>query len=182
MFVCVKAVFFQVYFLATYKAMEEQNTHAEGPPAVGPMTTGSTLPELSGLTKMVRAMIEDREQREREIAFERERRDREIAERRDRERDEERERMERRADERHRYAEASEQRIRHRQMEQLQQLVTKQSAARTRHDPEPAKLTRLTEHDDIEAYLTTFERPMKWKGRAVSVQGSQGVHHDKENP
>ena len=150
--------------------MEEQNTHAEGPPAVGPMTTGSTLPELSGLTEMVRTMMEDRERREREIALERDRRDREIAEereRRDRERDEERERMERqREDERRRYAEESERRIQdmHRQMERLQQLVTEQSvaaAARPRHDPEPAKLTRLTDHDDIEAYLTTFERIME---------------------
>ena len=39
-------------------------------------------------------------------------------------------------------------------------MVTDQTVARSRGDTEPAKLTRLTENDDIEAYLTTFERIM----------------------
>ena len=116
----------------TYKAMsEEQHTHAEGPPAEGPTTTGNTLPELSGLTEMVRVMIEDRERREQEIALERERRDREIAE--------ERNRMERQREE--------ERQEMHRQMERLQQLFTEHTVAaatRPRNDIEPVKLTRLT--------------------------------------
>ena len=153
-----------------YKAMEEQNTHAEGTPAEGPTTTGNSLLELSSLMEMVRIMIEGRERREREIALEREQRDREIAEERqhrDRERADERERIERqREDERRRYTEESERRIQdmHRQMERLQQLVTEQSAAassRPRNDLELAKLTRLTENDDIEAYLKTFKRIME---------------------
>ena len=52
----------------------------------------------------------------------------------------------------------------HRQIECLQQLVTEQSAAassRPRNDLEPAKLTRLTENDDIKAYLKTFKRIME---------------------
>ena len=104
---------------------------------------------------MVRVMIEDRERWEREIALERERWDREIAEERDRmerQREEERQEM-------------------HRQMERLQQLVTEHrvaAATQPRHDIEPVKLTRLTENDNIEAYLTTFERIME--AHEVSVE------------
>ena len=48
----------------------------------------------------------------------------------------------------------------HQQMEMLQQMVTGQTAPTRRNDAEPVKLTRLVETDDIEAYLTTFERMM----------------------
>ena len=99
-----------------------------------------------------------RERREREIAEERERHEQERAE--------ERERLEQqRAEERRRYTEESEKRMQemHTQMEKLQQFVVEQSTAvtaRARNDIEPVKLTRLAENDDIEAYLTTFERIM----------------------
>lgn len=63
----------------TYKAIEEQDAHAEG----ALRTTGSALPELSSLTEMVRVMIPNREQQEREIALERQLSDREIAEERE---------------------------------------------------------------------------------------------------
>ena len=98
--------------------------------------------------------------------MEQERRDWEYAEereRRERERAEERERMEKeREEERRRYAEESERRMQemHRQMEHLQRLVAEKTTVRPRDDIEPVKLTRLTEGDDIEAYLTTFERIM----------------------
>ena len=49
----------------------------------------------------------------------------------------------------------------HRQTERLQQLVTERSASRPRGEGEPVKLTRLSDSDDIEAYLTTFERIME---------------------
>lgn len=118
--------------------MENQDTHAEGTPAEGSETTGNALPELSSLTELVRAMIADREQREREIAREREQREIERAA--------ERERMDRQREEnRRRYAEESEQRIQdmHKQMERLQQLIVQQTAAtssRPRNDLEPVKL------------------------------------------
>ena len=136
-----------------YKAMENRDTHAEG---TGPETSGNALPELSSLTELVRAMIADREQREREIAREREQREIERAA--------EREQMDRqREEDRRRYAEESEQRIRdmHRQMECLQKLVVEQTSSRPKNDLEPVKLTRLSENDDVEAYLKTFERIME---------------------
>ena len=136
--------------------MEDQGTHAEVTPAESQRTTGGNLPELASLTEMVRVTIEDRERREREIAEERERREREIAEERDR-----------REEDRRRYTEESERRITemHRQMERLQQMFAEQSVAaatnRGRGVTELIKLTRLTEDDDIESYLTTFERVME---------------------
>ena len=117
--------------------MEDQGTHAEVTPAESQRTTGGNLPELASLTEMVRVMIEDRE----------------------REREEERRRSEL-------HREESERRITemHRQMERLQQMFTEQSvaaaSARGRGTTESVKLTRLTEEDDIESYLTTFERIM----------------------
>ena len=142
----------------SYKDMTEQQTHAEGTSTEGLTTLGTTLPELTSLTDMVRVMIEDRERREREIALERERREKEIAEERERQ-------EQQRAEERHRYTQESEKRMQemHKQMERLQQFVVEQSTAvkeRARNDIEPVRLTRLAENDDIEAYLTTFERIM----------------------
>ena len=61
---------------------------------------------------------------------------------------------------------ASERRIAemNRQMERLQQMFAEQSvaaaSARGRSTGETVKLTRLTDSDDIESYLTTFERVM----------------------
>ena len=51
----------------TYKAMEDRGTHAEGAPAKGQRTMGSTLPELATFMDMVRVMINDQERRAREI-------------------------------------------------------------------------------------------------------------------
>ena len=99
-------------------------------------TTGG-MPEIASLTEMVRVMIQDRERR------------------RDRERDEERRRVEREREE-------SEQRIAEmrREMERLQDMVTERTAVSVRGRTEPIKLTKLTDEDDIESYLTTFERIM----------------------
>jgi hypothetical protein len=106
---------------------------------------------------MVRALIEDRERREGETAQERERRDREFAL--------ERERMDRIREDFRRYAKESERRIREvcSQMEHLQGLVTGRAASSAPRGSgaEAIKLTRLGEKDDIEAYLTTFQRIME---------------------
>ena len=86
---------------------------------------------------MFRAMLEDRQRREEEIA-----------------------------EERRRYTEESERRMddMRKQMECLQKIVTEHSTGsappRERSGTEAVKLTRLADNDDIEAYLTTFERVM----------------------
>ena len=122
-----------------------------GTPAESQTTTGSALPEIASLTDMVRVMIQDPERREREIAEERVRREQERVEERSRS---------------DRQREDSEVRITEmrRQMERLQDMFTEHSAAtvsaRGRSTAEPIKLTRLTDADDIESYLTTFERIM----------------------
>ena len=99
---------------------------------------------------------EDRRRREEEISEERERRDREIAE--------ERERRERQIaeDREHRDREAVERtRLMEKQMEALQDMVEASSKREaTPRESEQPKLTKLTEQDDVEAYLTTFERMM----------------------
>ena len=90
--------------------------------------------ELSGIVEMMRTLIEDRERREREFAEERERRERQRQEEM------------------------------HTQMEMLQRLISERPAApapRVPNEGESMKLARLTENDDIEAYLTTFERVME---------------------
>ena len=139
--------------------MEDHGTHAEGGPTESQRTTGGTLPELASITEMVRVMIEDRERREREIAKDREREIAEERERQEREREEERKRSDAQREE-------SERRIAemNKQMERLQQMFTEQSvataSARGRSTTETVKLTRLTDSDDIESYLTTFERVM----------------------
>ena len=48
-----------------------------------------------------------------------------------------------------------------RQLEHYQWLVTEQSISRRRTDTDSMKLTKLGEGDDIEVYLTTFERIME---------------------
>ena len=122
-----------------------------GTPAESQTTTGSALPEIASLTDMVRVMIQDRERREREIAEERVRREQERVEERSRS-DRQREDSELRITEMRR------------RMERLQDMFTEHSAAtvsaRGRSTAEPIKLTRLTDADDIESYLTTFERIM----------------------
>ena len=133
---------------ASYKPMDEQGTHAANAPAEGQTTTGGTLPELANLTDMVRVMIQDRERREREISEERRRREQEW-------------------EEDHRHTELQRQESEHtiaemrRQMERLQGLFMEHSVATWGcSTAESIKLTKLTDEDDIESYLTTFERIM----------------------
>ena len=65
------------------------------------------------------------------------------------------------------------------QMEMLQDLVRGQAEKEAKWDSDPMKLTRLTEADDIESYLTTFERMVKvyevnttrWAKGSLSVLG-----------
>ena len=139
--------------------MEELRTNATEAQAGARV---AVAPEVASLTDMVRVMIEDRERREKEFAEERARREREVAEerqRRDQEREEERQRSDRQRAE-------SEQRLTEmrRQMERLQEMFTEQTTAAssrsTRSTVEAIKVTRLTTEDDIESYLTTFERVM----------------------
>ena len=132
---------------ALYKPMDEQGTHAANAPAKGQTTTGGTLPELANLTDMVRVMMQDRERREREISEEC--------------------RREQEWEEDHRRAELQRQESEHtiakmrRQMEQLQGLFMEHAVAtRGRSTAESIKLTKLTDEDDIESYLMTFERIM----------------------
>ena len=115
--------------------------HAEGTPAEGPTTTGHALPELASFTEMVKILISDREHREREIAVERERMDR------------------LREEERQRHTEESERRIRE-LVAHLQGSIAERTTTAPRQT-EFIKLTRLGENDDVEAYLTTFERIME---------------------
>ena len=126
---------------------EGPTAHAEGTPADGPTTTGHALPELASLTEMVKMLISDRERREREIAEERERIDR------------------LREEERRRHVEESERRIQdlRQQVAHLQDSLADRPTTAPRHGngTESIKLTRLDEKDDIEAYITTFERVME---------------------
>ena len=95
--------------------------------------------ETSTIADLMKMMIEDWKKREEEIANERERRDREV--------------------------EARVQKMA-RQMEVMRSLVKE-----SQKEPEEIvawvgseqamKLTKLTESDDVEAYLTTFERMME---------------------
>ena len=64
-----------------------------------------------------------------------------------------------RTEERRRYEEDNERRLAAvtKQMELLERMV---SAKEAKRDTEPLKLTKLSETDDIESYLTTFERLM----------------------
>ena len=104
----------------------------------------------------MRTMMVDRERREKEIAEE--------MRKQDAERTRERERQERiREEERRRYEEENERRITatNKQMEMLQDLVRGHTEKDAKRDSDPMKLTRLTDVDDIESYLTTFERMMK---------------------
>lgn len=141
-----------------------QNMLAEG--------QARATPDTNSLMDMLQVMITDRERRETEIAREREQQDREITQERERPDQliaEERRQLElrnqEREEERRRYAEESKGRMQEmrRQMEHLQRLVTEQASASWKKSSgsDNVKLTRLGEGDDIEAYLTTFERIME---------------------
>ncbi len=103
---------------------------------------------------MLQFLIEDRNRRDQELAEDRYRREAALEEER-----------QRREEERQRQAEEAERRAREvqQQMHLLQGLVQglqKQGevAAIKADRDKDVKLTKLTERDDIEAYLTTFER------------------------
>ena len=98
---------------------------------------------------MVKMLLNDREPREKEIAAERERMDG------------------LREEERLRQAQENDERLAEmrRQIERLQEMFHEHSSApgsaRDRRSPtDLIKLTRLSEEDDVESYLTTFERIM----------------------
>ena len=67
------------------------------------------------------------------------------------------------AEERRRYEEESERRLTamNKQMEMLQDLVRGHAEKGAKQNSDSMKLTRLSDSDDIESYLTTFERLMK---------------------
>ena len=122
---------------------------AEGSDHSGAATPPATaIPEVGTIADVVCVMIEDREQREKEIAEERRRHDRE------------------RAEECRHYEEESERRIRDmtKQLGLLREMVTARPIAApigAQMEREFVKLTRLSNNDDIEAYITTFERMME---------------------
>ena len=115
--------------------------------------------ETTSIAEMMRSMLEDRNRREDEIAEERRRHEEEFAverRHRDEEQAEERQRNEARAIE--------ERQSMQQQVVALQQLVaeigTGRATARDEFGPGKPKLAKLMTSDDIEAYLTTFERMM----------------------
>ena len=105
-------------------------------------TTPTTAPHTSGdiasIVDVMRGMMQDRDEERRRYDAER-------------------------AEERRRYEEEAERRDRAmmKQMEFFQRMVSEREEKVAKSDPDPVKLTRLSDTDDIESYLTTFERIMK---------------------
>ena len=127
------------------------------------------------LNQMLKTLIEERQLREKELAVERLRREEEAMRREEERREENRRREEeaaRREEElreefRRREEEAARrENMMQQQMELLRGLVEgvqkqgEKAAIKLERDRD-VKVTKLTEEDDIEAYLTTFERLMK---------------------
>ena len=108
-------------------------------------TTPTTAPPTSGditsIVDVMRGMVQDRDEERRRYDAER-------------------------AEERRRYEEEAERRDRAMmtQMEVFQRMVSERDEKVAKRDPDPVKLTRLSDTDDIESYLTTFERVMKAHG------------------
>ena len=99
----------------------------------------------AGLAGMMQLLIEDRRKREQEVADDRLRREQELADER-RKREEEF---------------AAERALMKEQLEALRRLVERPESLRTASEvKDTLKLAKLGEEDDIEAYLTTFERMM----------------------
>ena len=129
----------------------------------------------TSMTQVLQALLEERRLREKELEQERHRREEEAAKRSE---ELEQERWRYAEEAARRESEISEDRRRHeeekerredgmrRQIEMLKELVEgvqkqgEKSAMRMERDRD-VKVTKLTEADDIEAYLTTFERLMK---------------------
>ena len=123
---------------------------------------GSGVSAPTDLQQVLQLLMEDRRQRDEDIARERRQREEEVAaERRQREEDIARERRQRKETER---------RLREMQqhVESLLQVVGRTQEARSGHTlgagssrrDKVAKVSKLSDEDDIEAYLTTFERIM----------------------
>ena len=108
--------------------------------------------ELTGMADMLRLLLEDCKRRDDELVGERQQREEQITE--------EQERYEREAGE--------QMRLMNQLMEALQRLVTesgkRKALVRETFGAEKPKLMKLTEKDDVEAYLTTFERMMAMFG------------------
>ena len=119
--------------------------------------------EGQGLQEMMQLLIEDRRKREEEIAAERVQREEEIAAERKRQQEELTAERARREDERQaREREVQKQMEEMRtQMEKLMKLVEDKTARAKPASELSVKLVPLTEKDDIEAYLVTFERIME---------------------
>ena len=124
-----------------YKVMDDTPRHQResSPPHHDTTSTHTHTAdrELPNLVQTMQAMLEDRRLQEAEIAEDRKRREIENEER---------------------------MRGMREQIEMLQQLVTDRTTAttcRSPNDGEGMRLTRLSDQDDIEAYLLTFERMMQ---------------------
>ena len=126
--------------------------------------TGATGSEATtDIQQILQLLIEDRRKREEEIAAERRQREEDIARER-------RQREEEVAAERERQERETERRLQVMQqhVESLLKVVEKTqeasggptSGAGSSHGEKEAKVWKLSEKDDIEAYLTTFERMM----------------------
>ena len=124
---------------------------------------GSGVSAPTDLQQVLQLLREDRRQREEDIARERRQREEEVAaERREREEDIARERRQR--------EDETERRLREMQqhVDSLLQVVGRTQDARSGHTlgvgssrgDKEAKVSKLSDEDDIEAYLTTFERMM----------------------
>ena len=105
------------------------------------MAEEGTTSEM-GVAEMMRLLLEDRKRREEELTEERRRREEEFAE------------------ERHRRDEEVRQ-----QMQLLREMVEgshrrEEVLARMTGENDKVKLSKFSEADDVEAYLTTFERMM----------------------
>ena len=113
--------------------------------ADGETETPTTEETSCNLEDMMKLLVEDRRQREKEIAEDRRKREVEFSE-----------------DRRKREAEfAEERRLMKEQLDALRALVERPATSRaTGEVKDSLKLAKLGDDDDIEAYLTTFERMM----------------------
>ena len=108
----------------------------------GEMTSDGAEGNIADVSRM---LVEDRKRREEELVEELRRREEKMTEEREHREKETEERM----------------RMMQQQMEALQKLVAESSKREEKKsEMEQLKLAKLTEQDDIEAFLTTFERVM----------------------
>ena len=106
------------------------------------MTSDGAEGNIADVSRM---LVEDRKRREEELVEELRRREEKMTEEREHREKETEERM----------------RMMQQQMEALQKLVAESSKREEKKsEMEQLKLAKLTEQDDIEAFLTTFERVM----------------------